>query len=497
MEVIRLGPKKRILATTSSCLSSRIPLICYTTSISTSRRHKTTRRNVSFDVSNETLPMQDNTSAKSDNTLPPLSIMPFPILLRSSMITQILASPRLLRISMPLMKIMASSQTLLMNPDRNPFLHTLMRKMLYDHFCAGENSKEVKQSIDSMRGLGYKGMILCYAKEVEPSLLQNTSNTQGATTDAAIEDWRVGTLRTLDMVTDHDFLALKFTGAGPTVIEALRSGSPMPTQLATAVTEICDLAVSRNTKLMIDAENRKYQDTIDAWTIDLMRKYNKRAEDGKAQKVLIYNTIQTYLKESPSNILSQLKLASSEGWNLGIKLVRGAYIGSESRDLIHPTKEQTDACFDACVSDLLQQKFPGFDESKPFPSVELFLATHNEVSVKKATLLQRQRILDNLPITPIGYGQLQGMADEVSCELLQQCRASASSSPAQKAQYEERIREALAPHAFKYSSWGTVQECMQYLLRRAIENQGAMERTKQWASAFRGELWRRMTSFGR
>lgn len=494
MEVIRWGPKKRILATTTSCLSSRTPLVCYPQAGLVTRRNKTTRRNVSSGATFEAFTAQETESTTSNNTLPPLSIMPVPILLRSLMITQILASPRLLTACMPLMKIMASSQSLLMNPDRNPLLHTLMRKLLYDHFCAGENSKEVKQAVEQMRALGYKGVILGYAKEVEPSLLQEASQSDGSV-DPIIEDWRVGTLRTLDMISESDFLAVKFTGAGASVIEALKSGAPMPEQFKKAMEEICEVAASRNTRMWIDAENQKYQDTIDAWTIDLMRKYNKRA-DGKA---VVYNTLQAYLKGTPANILRHVKLASEEGWSLGIKLVRGAYIASEPRHLIHDTKEDTHACYDMCVANLLEQKFPGFDatiSATPFPKVELFLATHNEASVKKACKIQRERVLSGQPVTPLGYGQLQGMADEISCELLQMCQNNPACSEADKEKFKEGLQAALNPHAFKYSSWGTVQECMQYLLRRAVENQGAIERTKQWAGAFRSELWRRMTSLG-
>ncbi|KAL1303718.1 hypothetical protein AAFC00_007068 [Neodothiora populina] len=421
--------------------------------------------------------------------------MPAPILLRSLMITQILASPRLLSACMPLMKIMSSSKSFMLNPDRNPLLHTLMRKFLYDHFCAGENGKEVEQAVSQMRALGYKGVILGYAKEVEPSLLAEAAN-GSSTIDPIIEDWRVGNMRTLEMISDSDFLAIKFTGAGPAVIEALKSGAPMPEQMAAAMKEICDAAAARDTRLWIDAENQKYQATIDAWTVELMRTYNSRT-DGK---VPIYNTYQTYLKHTPTVILEHLKLASKEGWGLGLKLVRGAYIASEPRHLIHDTKEDTDAAFDACTDALLAQRFPSFDSAEtgaPFPPVELFLATHNEDSVKKACQTQHRRVLASQPLTHLGYGQLQGMADDISCELLQMCRDDPTCSTERKVAMQESLRNALKPNAFKYSSWGTVQECMQYLLRRAVENQGAIGRTKQWAAAFRGELWRRMTTLGR
>lgn len=286
--------------------------------------------------------------------------------------------------------------------------------------------------------------------------------------------------RATKFVTNH---LKRFTGAGPAVIEAMATGAPMPEQLRKGLMEICEAAKAKETKIWVDAEQQKYQATIDDWTIEMMRLFNTK------EVAIIYNTFQTYLKSTPSNIARHLQLAADEGWALGLKLVRGAYIASEPRQLIHDTKEDTDAAFDACTADLLTQKFTGFTSASPFPNVELFLATHNEASVKKAAQIQRQRVLSAQPLTPLGYGQLQGMADEISCELLQMCQCSSDVKNVQA--------EALKPKAFKFSCWGSVQECMQYLLRRAVENQGAIERTKLWAAAFRGELWRRVSSAGR
>lgn len=82
-----------------------------------------------------------------------------------------------------------------------------MRRFFYDHFCAGENDVEVKQAVKSMRELGYKGVILGYAKEVEPSMMAEAGKNAGV--DPIIEDWRIGTLRTLEMLGEGDFLAIK------------------------------------------------------------------------------------------------------------------------------------------------------------------------------------------------------------------------------------------------------------------------------------------------
>lgn len=82
----------------------------------------------------------------------------------------------------------------------------------------------------------------------------------------------------------------------------------------------------------------------------------------------------------------------------------------------------------------------------------------------------------------LSYAQLQGMADEVSLELLQgfeSAEASVGATP------------MAAPNVFKLLTWGSVQECMGFLLRRAIENTEAVGRTKDSQVAMFGELKRR------
>jgi proline dehydrogenase len=83
------------------------------------------------------------------------------------------------------------------------------------------------------------------------------------------------------------------------------------------------------------------------------------------------------------------------------------------------------------------------------------------------------------------FGQLQGMADEVSCglvELRHQMSAGKRSTS----------KEDFSPKAFKCLSWGMTHECMIFLFRRAIENGDAIERTRYWVASLKQELWRRM-----
>jgi proline dehydrogenase len=249
--------------------------------------------------------------------------------------------------------------------------------------------------------------------------------------------------------------------------------------MSQAMTDICDQALKQNTRLWIDAEQQVFQGGLDSWTTDLMRKYNRNG------KTLVYNTFQAYLKETPKNIAKHLRIAQEEGWTLGIKLVRGAYIASEPRHLIHDTIEQTHEAYDGIVQNLLMKSFPGLDNDKDFPEVQLMLASHNSESVKKGFETWKFRNRNGLQTIKMEIGQLQGMADEVSCELVQirQQLENGSDLETEKDWY---------PRAFKCLCWGGTQECVQFLMRRVVENRGSLERTKAWMTGLKREMWRRI-----
>lgn len=278
-------------------------------------------------------------------------------------------------------------------------------------------------------------------------------------------------------------------------VDALNRGDPIPPSVWEAMRAICEQAARQGSRLWIDAEQQVFQDTIDAWTIELMRTYNRNGN------VVVYNTIQAYLKASAENVQRHLIAAQKEGWTLGIKLVRGAYIAHDVRSRIHDTQEDTDNNYNNIVEKLVTKQFPLPLNSKsdnndslnlPFPDVRLMVATHNSTSVRKATTLHRSRIIQNKPTIPVEFGQLQGMADEISCELVSQSK-KANHTATNSGDSDLSVRERIAvPKAFKALAWGTTEECLHFLLRRAVENKGAVQRTRHMAAALREEAWRRM-----
>ncbi|SCN92252.1 uncharacterized protein FFC1_06700 [Fusarium fujikuroi] len=272
------------------------------------------------------------------------------------------------------------------------------------------------------------------------------------------------------MLEKGDFLALKFTGAGAGVMQALKDQTPLPKQMQDSLNAVCEKAMERKARILIDAEQQFVQPAIDDIALVLMRKYN-------SEQAIVYNTYQAYLKSTPSTLLDHLHCAKDEGFTIGVKLVRGAYMNSEPRGLIHDTKQQTDDSYSSIAEGLLQRRYEDLTPSG-FPKVDLFLATHNKQSALHAYQVQQQRTDAGLPLTKVQYGQLLGMADEVSCTLLQLAADPRTNGPA-------------SPEVYKCLSWGTLGDCISYLFRRAVENRDAVSRTKVEYYALRKEVWRR------
>ncbi|KIV93821.1 hypothetical protein PV10_05007 [Exophiala mesophila] len=397
------------------------------------------------------------------------------------------------------MNIIIQSKSPLLNPDRNPIVRGVIRALVYDHFCAGATVSEVKKTITEIKAAGYAGVILGYGREIvvdardassaqSKGPIESDSPTQQ---DEHIAQWFEGNRATLAMIGANDYMNIKFTGAGPNVSKCLASGAEPPEQLRQAMDALCTQAASQKSQIWIDAEQQIFQPTIDTWTLNLMRKYNRN------HQALVWTTIQTYLKSSRQTVGRFLQYASEEGWTLGIKQVRGAYIASEMRDRIWDTKEQTDESYNGIARDLLRKEtgqgvlFPGFTASE-FPDLRLFLAGHNKDSVRMATSLVTELVQAGRQVPPIQYGQLQGMADDISCDLVQQYEDISRDASEHKGEESYELKLRTAPLAYKCLCWGSVTEVLNFLMRRAVENASAAERLKDGMVELRKELKRRM-----
>ena len=267
---------------------------------------------------------------------------------------------------------------------------------------------------------------------------------------------------------------------GTQVLDCLRRQAPAADFIDAAILNVCDLAMARNVRLLVDAEEQAIQPGIDKWCLRYQEYCNS------PDRAIFYTTYQAYLRSTPATISSHLEVCRRQGYTLGVKLVRGAYLKTEPRHLIWAEKEDTDCCFDGVVEALLTRRYNAMlkpltePKHQLLPPVNVIVATHNRTSVQKAQAICEQQ--DARRDVELSYAQLQGMADEVSGELLQGSQ-----------------QQFHTPNVYKLLTWGSVKECMGFLLRRAVENTEAVARTKQSQEAMKAEMkqrFRRAFGFG-
>jgi hypothetical protein len=277
-----------------------------------------------------------------------------------------------------------------------------------------------------------------------------------------------------------DCYANRWSGLGRESLHLLQKDLPPTQAMRDCIYELCDAAKAKGARFLPGAEEEStgVNNGIDSWTISLMKRYNK-------DWPFMYNTYQCYLRSTPRRIVKLLATAEDEGFIPGIKPVRGAYLCSEPKSAVWNSWEETNKYYDGIIEALLRCRWnfilpssTGSSEA-PFPRVGLMLATHNAESIQKVQELRNEQVRNGEERIELAYAQLQGMADEISCQLV----------AASKAVGSETVDK---PRPFKAATWGTLGECLNFLLRRACENQDAMGRTLETRNAMGRELKRRL-----
>ncbi|KAF1969673.1 FAD-linked oxidoreductase [Bimuria novae-zelandiae CBS 107.79] len=359
-----------------------------------------------------------------------------------------------------------------------------IKKTFYKVFCVGETRSEIAANIATLRSRGINGVALSFAREAK--LDGSAANSNSGAEDKALSSWVASNIETISQVSSNDYIAVKFTGAGAASVKAMQDFNFTDSTkfdglkaLKDGMFEICDFAKQRGVKVMVDAESSLHQPAIDYLTLEAMAAFNTQGS------ALVFNTYQMYLKASLDNLKSHLQIASTKGYTMGIKLVRGAYIYVEPNraGIIHDTKPATDTAYDDAV-DMLIRGTPvsSTPDAKPW-SAEVMLATHNTQSVDKAMSLYRQRNHIGQPVQKLVFAQLMGMADEISMKLAREIKA---------AKAEGKSASGSDVSVYKYSVWGSLEDCLLYMLRRAEENQDAATRSRVTAGLMLKEIGNRI-----
>jgi proline dehydrogenase len=331
----------------------------------------------------------------------------------------------------------------------------LIRSTVFDHFCGGVNEEDCLPVIDRMYAKGVSS-VLDYSvegKEIESHF------------DAAMEK----TLKIINFADEKKSMPIavfKPTGFGRFhLYQKKGEGKPFTPKeqeewerVVARFDKVCKLAKEKDVEILIDSEQSWMQDAADDLCEAMMRKYNTGVP-------VVYNTLQLYRWDRLDYLKSLHKRAKKDGFTVGAKIVRGAYMEKERERAeeegyespICATKEATDLNFDETLEYILRN----------LDTISLFIGTHNEQSCYLAMQLMADLGIDKSD-NRVWFGQLYGMSDHISFNL--------------------------AEHGYnvaKYVPFGPVKDVMPYLIRRAEENTSVAGQTSRELSLIKTERQRR------
>ncbi len=332
----------------------------------------------------------------------------------------------------------------------------IIKKTAFYHFCGGESIETCQVAINKLAKYGVS-TILDYSVEGEDS-------------EADFDHTMNEILSTIYKASDSPnipFSVFKVTGiASASLLEKIQLKQALTSaehvaweNVKVRVDRICKSASLNNVSVLIDAEETWIQKTIDALAYDMMVNYNRK-------KAIVFNTYQLYRVDSFTNLKDAIQNAAIQGYYLGAKLVRGAYMETERtraasmgyESPIQPSKQATDEDFNKAIVFCVENK-----------RVSLVCGSHNEYSNYFLTVfMEKHGIANNDP--RIWFSQLYGMSDNISFNLA-------------KAGY----------NVAKYVPFGPVASVMPYLFRRAAENTSVVGQSSRELLLIRKELKRRKT----
>jgi len=331
----------------------------------------------------------------------------------------------------------------------------IIKQTVFNHFCGGETIEESERAIQELSQYNI-GTILDYSVEGEGD-------------EKSFDATRDELLRTVKKARGQaliPFSVFKITGLIDTkLLEKVQARQELSADERAAfergrdrVHAICRWCHEAKVPVFIDAEESWIQESIDNLAYEMMALYNK-------ERAIVYNTYQMYRHDRLDVIRRDYATAVKEGYYLGAKLVRGAYMEKERKraqalgypDPINPTKEASDRLFD----DALRFCVAHLDH------IYFCAGTHNEQS---SYLLMELMAEHNIASDDrrVYFSQLYGMSDNLSYNL-----ANSGYNVA------------------KYVPYGPVEAVMPYLLRRANENTAIAGQSSREFSLIQNERKRR------
>jgi len=337
-------------------------------------------------------------------------------------------------------------------------IHWALRWNVFEHFCGGETIEACQVTTRALEARGV-GTILDFSVE-------------GKESDADFERSFAEILETADAAAGNahiPFCVFKVSGiARHALLQKVSEGEPLSgaeeaefETVRQRVDAICKRAADGGTYVLIDAEESWIQEPIDEIALAMIRAYNR-------ERVVVFNTYQLYRHDRLKALEADLDSARDEGFHLGAKLVRGAYMEKErerAEEKGYPSpicadKAATDHDFDAALALCVQR----------LDHMAVCVGTHNERSSIRMTALMAEHGIDKSD-PRVYFAQLLGMSDHISFNLA-----------------------ANGYNVAKYVPYGPLREVVPYLIRRAEENTSVAGQTGRELQLIQTERARRTTA---
>jgi proline dehydrogenase len=330
-----------------------------------------------------------------------------------------------------------------------------VRNNIFKHFCGGETRNQCSPTVEKLDQYHVKTILDFSAEggETEAELdavaeeirqLIEYSATQASIPFAVFKPTGIIRLDLLAKIAARQTLTQEET----TEYENARK----------RFTGLCDLSASHGLPLFVDAEETWIQQPVDDLLLEMMRKHNR-------EKAIIFNTLQMYRTDRLNFLTELTETAQKEGFFVGLKLVRGAYLEKErdralKQGYISPvfnSKIETDASFNNAIEYCFEHS----------DIISVCCASHNELS--NALL---KELIDggnmNRDDKRFWFAQLFGMSNHISFNLASE-----------------------GFNVCKYLPYGPVRSVMPYLIRRAEENTSLAGQTGRELMLIREEQKRR------
>ena len=322
-------------------------------------------------------------------------------------------------------------------------VESLIKKTIFNQFCGGVTEKDCLPVIEKM-----------YSKNLHSILDYSVEGKEKESEFEKAIERKTNIVKFIANRKEMPFAVFKPTGIGRFELwQKVSANASLSLEeeeewqrVKNRVNKICEEAYNLGVRLLADAEESWMQDAADILMEEMMFKYNR-------ERAIIFNTLQCYRWDRMQYLKDLHARAKEEGFIVGAKIVRGAYLEKENERAakmgyfspICENKEATDVNYNAAMTYCLSN----------LDDIHVFIGSHNEVSNYLAMQVMADKQIEKND-DRVWFSQLFGMSEHISYNLA-----------------EEGYNVA------KLVPFGPVREVVPYLIRRAEENTSVKGQTSR------------------